>query len=153
MASVWFWIFVPMATIILGIVFSFIIYFIWSFIGNLFIKKGIPRGKNKVSEFIKENKDNLLDPGKEKINKEEEVKHANKQRRKYREFDKLRRADLKKRTEGKGKDNRGTESSSRRSGESKQSEGHSNVSAKSDPKSPKSRAKDGPNKPRVKLDG
>lgn len=103
MASFWFWLISVLGSIIGGALGILILYGFFTLLRDwLFLKRGIPRKRSKVAEWIKEHPEKFdkTNPEKEdkKLNANEEVKNAGKERGKYREFEKLRRAELKGRT-------------------------------------------------------
>lgn len=154
MASIWFWIFTPIVVIIFSVVFSFLVFFIFAWLRDkLFIKRKIPKSKEKVSEFIKDNKELLANPGKSQINKkEEEEKNVKRRRAKYREFDKLRRLELKGTAGTKEPNDRTTPAEPKPSKPAQQPKGTGVLPSSSDRGNKESSRSSNGSKPKVKLD-
>lgn len=123
MASFWFWLFAVILSLISG---AIIIFLSWGFITmikDLIIKKGIPKSKEGVTNYIKENEEKFdkTNPGKADNTAIKEVlENDRRSRQKYREFEKLRREELKARANG-------NESGARREGN------NNNTSTRSEP--------------------
>lgn len=105
MASFWFWFVSILLSVLAGAITLAIVFFIFTKGRDLlFLKRGIPRRKKKVTEWIKSNPKKLEKSGPlimhsdSKLNKQEVKEDVRKQQRKFREFEKLRRAELKGRT-------------------------------------------------------
>lgn len=105
MASFWFWFLSILGSVILGAISITIIHFLFTKTRDLLIlKRGIPRRKKKVTEWIKSNPKKLEKSGPliihsdKELNKQEVKEDVRQQQRKFREFEKLRRTELKGRT-------------------------------------------------------
>lgn len=150
MASFWFWFFTIILSTIGGALGLIILWGLWT-LGRdaFFLKKGIPKIKEKVSEYIKERPEKFqgTNPGKVSEENYKEVEEDERRRNKeYREFEKLRRAELKRKVGGSQRD----DSNSKKSQQLPGRELLSNDVSRGD-KLDKSR--DGNSKPSVKLDG
>lgn len=156
MASFWFWLVTIIGSLIGGAVLFSFSFFVFTFFRDaLWMKKGLPKKSADVQEFIKQNPDKfdktsvLID--KSKLNQEEEKQKENARRKKFREFEKLRRAFFRDKGSPDVKD-------SGRGADDKQLEGNHPVQR--DPLFQASLGKDGgigsqradSTKPRVKLD-
>lgn len=98
MASFFFYLIVIVVSFLLGGVSIFLLLGFFGLLNDLFKTKGIPRGRKKFTEYLKnpEIKEKFNYPGKP-TEQEKEVKQENERKRadKYREFERLRRAELK----------------------------------------------------------
>lgn len=103
MASFFFWIIAVVVSFLIGGVFVFVLLALFGSIRDSFLTRGIPRNRKKFTEYIKEpeNKEKFKDPGKT-LDSEKEVKKEDERKRatKYREFERLRRDELKTRVGG-----------------------------------------------------
>lgn len=109
MASFFFWFFVIFFSLIAGAIVILIIWFIITSIIDLFIKLGIPRRKIKVSEYLTKDeiKAKYKYPGLPTESEKEVYKENERKRnRQFREFEKLRREEFKRRIrKGEGNNN------------------------------------------------
>lgn len=95
MATFWFWLFTIVISLIVGAVITIIGYGIITFLRDLWFKRGIPKNKIGITDYIKENPERFekTNPGKPlKEDKQKELEDDKRKRAKYREFEKLRRA-------------------------------------------------------------
>lgn len=117
MASFLFWFFSILLSIIAGAVATILIYGAFIFLRDtFFFKKGIPKDKKKIQEYIKDNPEKFekTNPGKPlKEDKDKELENGKRERAKFREFEKLRRAErlrgVTARSPGEGKPNNSIE--------------------------------------------
>ena len=105
MASFWFWLIALVGSIIGGAIFLLLIYgFFTGVRDSLSLKRGIPKQRTRVSEYIKEHPEKFenTNPGKhDKITKSKEVKnHGTTNPDTFRQFEKLRRIELERRIKG-----------------------------------------------------
>lgn len=102
MASFWFWLGVSLGSLIGGVVIAFILFFFYaSFTDFIKYKRGFPRGKERVSQYIKDNEEKFKDAEahKPKSTEKEVIVNERTRRAKFREFEKLRDAYLKRPTD------------------------------------------------------
>lgn len=108
MASFFLWLIVIVGGLIVGAFAGFFLFFLITFLKDLFVKKGIPSNRQRVSEYLKdeENMEKYKNPGLP-TQSEKEVYKTNEQRRvqKFREFERLRREEFKGRTRKSPKNN------------------------------------------------
>lgn len=114
MANFWIWFFAVILSLIVG---ALAIFFIWGgfiLLKDLWVKRGIPSKRPKVAEYIKENPEKFekTNPGKASEKDIKEVQEDERNRHEqYREFEKLRREELKGRTSGERQPNSSTSGS------------------------------------------
>lgn len=114
MANFWLWFFAVILSLIVG---SLMIFLFWSglvLLKDLWIKRGIPSKRPRVADYIKENPEKFdkTNPGKALENDIKEVHEDERNRNaKYREFEKLRREELKGRNPGERQPNNSTQGS------------------------------------------
>lgn len=152
MASFWFWFIVIIGSTIAGALGFLILYGISIFFRDtFFLKRGIPKNKKKVTEFIKNNPDKFggykhkENEENSKLNQEQEVQNERREREKFREFEKLRRAELKSRVGG-------SETSELASKGNEPIQRRELLSNEPNPSSTSDSGGSKPTKPRVKLD-
>lgn len=148
MASFWFWIFTILLSLIAGILLTMGFYVVINWFKDLIIKWRLPKDKKKLSAYIKEHPEEFgnTNPGRAlELNKEEELKDERREATKFREFEKLRRAEIKGRTSEQRTDDRSSKGTEQLPGRELLPDGTSfgNSSDKSSPD---------PNRRRVKLD-
>jgi len=105
MASFFFYLIAVIVSLLAGGILTFLIWGFFALIKDAIVKRGIPKGKKQLTEYLKENKEKYANPGFTTENqKEVQIENERRRTQKFREFERLRRTELKARI-GKGKQN------------------------------------------------
>lgn len=91
MASIWFWLFVSVGSLIGGAMTMAFILLVWNFFRDKYIKRKLPKDKKEISEYIKVNQDFFKTRKKEIQDIKEVEENERRKQQQFREFEKLRR--------------------------------------------------------------
>lgn len=119
-ATFWFWFFTIVVSIIAGAILFILFYGLFTWLRDLLsLKRGIPKDKKSVTDYIKENPEKFekTNPGRPlKENKQQELENERREQTKFREFEKLRRAELRGRASRERQPDSGSKGSEQLSG-------------------------------------
>lgn len=99
--NVWYFVLIPIAVLIGGFILIYFFFMIGSKLKDILLFRKIPKDKKEVSVYIKQNKEFFADGGKVSINEMEVKQQDERDRKRFREFEKLRQYDREQRRNNK----------------------------------------------------